>query len=228
MLLHTMLYNSYTIKNIINHFWYMKIQKITEFNTSKWIGGTTTELFIYPQTSIYSKRNFLFRLSSATIDLERSEFTDLNGFQRFIAPLEGSLCLSHDEENYKLLAQNKIYAFDGGVKTVSKGKCRDFNLMIKNNYQASIESISLKANNLLKINAIHNQIVWLFSFNNLSEIKISVNSKLFENYKLEQMTFFVFTPENEDDSSSEIVVSTNKQANLFYGKVSLFTCRSTP
>ena len=98
----------------------MKVQRITAFNTSKWLGGTSTELFIYPLHSDYPKRNFIFRLSSATIDLERSEFTDLAGFQRFIAPLEGDLCLSHDDKNYKSLAQNEVYAFDGGVKTISK------------------------------------------------------------------------------------------------------------
>ncbi len=197
----------------------MKVQRITAFNTSKWLGGTSTELFIYPLHSDYPKRNFIFRLSSATIDLERSEFTDLAGFQRFIAPLEGDLCLSHDDKNYKSLAQNEVYAFDGGVKTISKGKCRDFNLMIKNQQQGGIENISLNAKDILKINATQNEVVWLYSYNNLSEIQISSNNKLLEDSKLEEMTLFVFTPENKDSSINEIVVSTNRQANLFYGKV---------
>lgn len=197
----------------------MKIQRITEFKTSKWSGGTTTELFIYPHHTDYANRNFMFRLSTATIDLDKSEFTVLKGFQRFICPLQGILNISHDDKNFKALAENEIYAFDGGVKTISTGRCRDFNLMIKNQQQASIENISLNTNDFLKINSAQNEIVWLFSFNNLSEIQITTNNKSNENVKLEQMILFIFTPEVGDGSSSEIVISTNKQADLFYGKV---------
>ncbi|NLA63822.1 MAG: hypothetical protein GX857_11550 [Bacteroidales bacterium] len=53
----------------------------------------------------------------------------------------------------------------------------------------------------------------------MSEIQISSNNKLLEDSKLEEMTLFVFTPENKDSSINEIVISTNRQANLFYGKV---------
>lgn len=91
--------------------------------------------------------------------------------------------------------------------------------MIKNQQQGSIENISLNAKDILKINATQNEVVWLYSYNNLSEIQISSNNKLLEDSKLEEMTLFVFTPENKDSSINEIVISTNRQANLFYGKV---------
>lgn len=46
-----------------------------DYPVSNWSGGKTTQLFIYPENSEYAKRNFLFRISSATVDCERSEFT---------------------------------------------------------------------------------------------------------------------------------------------------------
>jgi len=37
------------------------------FKTSNWSGGTTTQLFIYPPTAEYLQRNFIFRLSTASV-----------------------------------------------------------------------------------------------------------------------------------------------------------------
>ena len=45
-----------------------------DFRTSAWSGGTTTELFLYPEGGSYAARDFLFRISSATVDLEESDF----------------------------------------------------------------------------------------------------------------------------------------------------------
>ena len=46
------------------------------FPTSKWSGGETTELYIYPADYQYKKRDFLFRISRATIPKEKSIFTN--------------------------------------------------------------------------------------------------------------------------------------------------------
>lgn len=37
-----------------------------EYITTAWSGGKTTQMFIYPEESDFSTRNFKFRLSSAT------------------------------------------------------------------------------------------------------------------------------------------------------------------
>ena len=47
--------------------------------TSNWSGGSTTEFYIYPPQSSYSQRDFAIRISSATVDVESSEFTLLPG-----------------------------------------------------------------------------------------------------------------------------------------------------
>ncbi len=197
----------------------MKIRNITEFKSSKWSGGTTTELFIYPENSSYKLRNFLFRLSSATIDEERSIFTNLEGFKRFIAPLEGELNISHNQKDFKSLSQNELYTFDGAVKTISTGRCRDFNLMVKNKTEAYAKNCSLAENQKLSLEILQNEILWLFSYQNSGIIKISCHDNLLVNSKLKQMNLFVFEAEKSDDKRSEITIATDEEASLFYGKI---------
>ena len=39
------------------------------FSTSKWSGGSTTELFIWPKDASYAERRFNIRISTATVDV---------------------------------------------------------------------------------------------------------------------------------------------------------------
>ena len=76
------------------------IIKTDEYITSQWSGGKTTELFIYPKDSKYKELDFKFRISSAAVELEQSEFTILEKVYRFITPLDNSLKLTHDGKDY--------------------------------------------------------------------------------------------------------------------------------
>jgi environmental stress-induced protein Ves len=49
-----------------------KLLKSNPQNTAKWSGGETTELFISPEGSSYKKRDFDFRLSTATVEVNQS------------------------------------------------------------------------------------------------------------------------------------------------------------
>jgi environmental stress-induced protein Ves len=120
-----------------------KIIKKEIFKTSLWSGGTTTELYIYPEDSIYQKKDFYFRLSSATVDLEQSTFTPLEGIKRYIAPIDGSLKLFHQDKTVEL-DPYECYVFDGGIETTSEGKVTDFNLMLSKNVSGSLESFFLE------------------------------------------------------------------------------------
>ena len=102
----------------------------SDYRTSKWSGGTTTELFIWPMEGNYAERNFSFRLSSATVDEEHSVFTSLPGIKRYITPLDGSFTLSHRDHYRKKLCPLEIDCFCGGWHTQCDGKATDFNLML--------------------------------------------------------------------------------------------------
>ena len=96
-----------------------------------WSGGTTTELSIEPRESIYADRDFLWRLSSATVELEESDFTSLPDYDRIIMTLQGSIELRHNGGGWLELQEYEPYSFDGADDTQSIGKVVDFNLMLR-------------------------------------------------------------------------------------------------
>lgn len=98
---------------------------------STWSGGTTTQISIAPEGAVYADRDFLWRLSSATVDLEKSDFTALPDYYRYIATLEGEIDVIHNQGDPIHLTPYKVHAFDGGADTQSFGRCRDFNLMLR-------------------------------------------------------------------------------------------------
>ena len=44
----------------------------SDYITSNWSGGSTTQLFISPATASYAERNFDFRISSAKVEVAAS------------------------------------------------------------------------------------------------------------------------------------------------------------
>jgi len=118
-----------------------KIIKASSFKPSPWNGGSTTELFIYPMTSKYATRNFNFRLSSATVNIEKSTFTSLPGITRTLMVLDGEMTLTHKDHHTAKLSRFDSDNFKGDWNTSSRGKCSDFNLMTMGNIQGTVESL---------------------------------------------------------------------------------------
>lgn len=114
-----------------------------EQHKSTWSGGTTTELAIYPEGASYGDRNFLWRLSSANVELEESTFTSLPEVWRYIMVLEGEMDLDHPGHHKTHLKPYEQDSFSGEWLTRSKGRVRDFNLMLKEGYRGSIEAIDV-------------------------------------------------------------------------------------
>ena len=102
-----------------------------EFNTSKWSGGESTEFAIYPENAKYIDRDFVWRLSSASVDVEESTFTKLPDFDRILMVLEGEAVLAHGDERTVKLAALQQDRFSGDAKTKCFGKIKDYNLIMK-------------------------------------------------------------------------------------------------
>ena len=101
-------------------------------SVSVWAGGETTELWIFPEDGDYASRNFQARISSATVNLDESDFTALPGVTRYITPLSGGFTLSHSDGRTVTMAPlDEPYRFDGGIATHCSGRATDFNLMLK-------------------------------------------------------------------------------------------------
>ncbi|MBQ7535741.1 MAG: HutD family protein [Stomatobaculum sp.] len=109
----------------------MRHLKPADYTVSTWSGGKTVQLAIGPEGALYSDRNFLWRISSATVELESSEFTALPDYERLIAPIRGEMALSHNGGKEVLLRPYEVHRFDGADLTLSRGKCTDFNLMLR-------------------------------------------------------------------------------------------------
>lgn len=117
-----------------------------KFNTIKWSGGTSTQLYIYPETADYGLKNFDLRLSTAKVEVEKSDFTPLSGISRHIMILDGEIEIFHKDQYRKKLKQFDMDEFEGGWETSSLGTCIDFNLMTKGKTKGNLNSLKLKKN----------------------------------------------------------------------------------
>lgn len=117
---------------------------------STWKGGKTEQLCIEPIDASLQERNFDLRISSATIDLERSEFSDFRGYRRYLMKLEGDITLLIDDKTI-IIKRDEAYEFMGDEKviSISKEPSRDFNVIIKKDKKADI---SIKENEKLNTN----------------------------------------------------------------------------
>jgi len=114
-----------------------------QYTVSRWSGGDTTELYIYPKDGSYTDRNFSFRISTATVDKDTSVFTKLPGIQRKLMVLNGSVRLDHNGIKGKCLQPGDQEAFLGEWDTKSEGIVRDFNLMTTASAEGMLTLINL-------------------------------------------------------------------------------------
>lgn len=135
----------------------LKILKKADFTTTKWSGGDTTQLYIYPEDGSYAERNFLFRLSSATVTDEKSTFTKLDGVSRKLMVLAGEMKLEHLGRYSKVLREFEQDSFMGDWDTVSYGKVIDFNLMTKEGCTGRLENIKVASGSEVTLELTHNE-----------------------------------------------------------------------
>ena len=189
----------------------MKIKKIIKENykKTKWSAGETTQVVIYPEDADFSKKDFIFRISSATVECEKSNFTLFENYIRYICPLEGNILLTHagDSKKYKLKKYN-FHKFDGAADTTSFGKCRDYNIMLRKN-QAEAEVNFIKAEkdmrNFCIENGKNNVVVFFVSEGSciieIGDSKLILNK--FESLKVED--FDVLKGKIYSESIAEVI-----------------------
>lgn len=119
-----------------------KIFTSENYKMSKWSGGNTRELAIYPENAVYLDRDFIWRLSSADSDLDESSFTKLPDFDRILMVIEGEVVLAHGEERSVKLKAMEQDSFDGAVKTKCFGRLeKDYNLIMRKGCSGRLEVI---------------------------------------------------------------------------------------
>ena len=124
-----------------------KVLQDSDYKQSKWTGGTTTQLAIFPEDSVYLNRDFVWRLSSATCEQDESTFSKLPDYDRVLIVLEGSVVLAHEDVRVANLAELEQDRFSGSYKTKSFGKITDYNLMVRKGNEGYAEVMELTAEN---------------------------------------------------------------------------------
>lgn len=122
---------------------FITVIRKNEQKTTAWSGGATTELALYPPGSEYAKRNFSWRLSSATVEAAESTFTPLPGIRRTLLLLSGEMELEHAGQHKVRLLPFEQDSFLGDWQTTSRGVASDFNLMLSGAADGSLSVLSV-------------------------------------------------------------------------------------
>lgn len=138
------------------------MERLTKENyrVSDWSGGRTIQIAIAPAGADYAARDFLWRLSSATVESDESDFTPLPDYERWIAPLRGEMRLAHNGGAAIELKEYETHRFDGAGATHSWGRCTDFNLMLrKSRCDGEIAALRGKAGDVRSVRAQRDELL---------------------------------------------------------------------
>ncbi|WP_321320498.1 HutD family protein [Labilibaculum sp.] len=186
-----------------------EISTAKDFNTINWTGGTSTQLYIYPPTSDYQQRDFDFRLSTATVEVEESDFTSLPGVSRKIMILDGAIEIIHENRYSKKLGKFDTDSFEGDWKTSSIGKCIDFNLMTHGTSKGEIKALSIEKKQIVNL-PLEKETDFLIGYIFSGEISLTINQKI---HQLQQGNLLVITQFGSANlqltgmENSEIIIS---------------------
>ncbi|MBP9187848.1 MAG: HutD family protein [Bacteroidia bacterium] len=184
----------------------------SDYTTSNWSGGSTTQLFISPLTASYANRNFDFRISSAKVEVAESTFTPLPNINRNLMVLEGEITVTHEIHHSKTLKQFDIDSFSGDWKTTAIGTCTDFNLMTKEGINSELTHLQLLANHYKKI-AVDDSYNTLCIYVYSGSLYAEINSKL---YNLKKESLLVLT----NVSNCSFHLQAHKLSNVIISKIS--------
>lgn len=161
----------------------IKILEKKDYTTTNWSGGTTSEVYIYPEDEVYGDRNFNYRISTATVELDKSEFTSLDNIERYITPLDAELKLTHDGKDYIELDPFEVYQFNGGLETTSYGRVRDFNLMLNLGTRGKMYNADI--NSEINFTSSDKKHILIFTYD--KNIEIDINNEAYSLDKFESL-----------------------------------------
>lgn len=118
----------------------MKITRLEDLTPAEWSGGKTWELLILPKGTSLSERNFNYRLSSASIEVDHSRFTSYPGFERDLVSLANPITL-HIFGRPQRLQPGKVIHFYGSDSVDAEGKTQDLNLIKRSGLPGKLEMI---------------------------------------------------------------------------------------
>ena len=113
-----------------------------DFVVHGWSGGTTAEIFCYPSSSHWEKKDFEIRVSSADCRIDGAPYSDFTGYTRHITPLCGTMHMIHEGHHEIKLNPYEVDVFDGAWLTYHTGIAIDFNLLYTNRWNGSMIAVA--------------------------------------------------------------------------------------
>lgn len=149
----------------------LEIIKQQDCATTNWSGGTTTQLFISPAGASVTD-DFIFRISSATVENGSSVFSNFTGYNRFLTILQGKMLISHNSGKKKYIGEFEPVFFDGADITASSVTERivDFNIIWKKDIKDNVKVGIVHDNECLNLNGT------IFIYNFLDNTRVYINS----------------------------------------------------
>lgn len=193
----------------------MIVIRSNEVLTTKWSGGTTSQLAISPVDAVYADRDFDWRLSSAEVNDEKSTFTPLPDYHRFLTTRKGTLKMRHDGGEWYSIGEGDVAEFEGGSVTESEGKVTDFNLMVrKGRIEGSLDTEFLEDGETLFMDAVKKSEVTAIYLSRGGSISVFSDGK--KAADLDEGDLLIF---EEDDHAVEVFASAKGEAYIIRADV---------
>ncbi|MHC5353661.1 HutD family protein [Myroides sp. LJL115] len=151
----------------------------------QWAGGETFSYFIYPRESSYEKKDFLFRISVATIRSVPSIFSQFLHYHRYLVMLNNDLKVEQNAKE-KHFKRQEVFYFNSSDYIESFSLGMDFNLML----HQSIKEHLLRVDHSIEIK--NNGFVMVFSLEPTTVVT-NLNS-----YRLREQELLLFDLSKEE------------------------------
>lgn len=109
----------------------LELSSMASLPAITWQGGSIRQMKIFPPDGDYGSHRFLWYIDSASIAQERSDFTPLPGYDRWLLTLDREIRLDGVAPEPLSLPPLQSLFFDGEAPVSSQGQTRDFNLLLR-------------------------------------------------------------------------------------------------
>ena len=131
-----------------------RVIKKNEYVVHGWSGGTTSEIFCFPPSSSWERKDFEIRISSADCRLDGAPYSDFTGYTRHITPLKGRMHMVHEGHHSVQLEPYDVDIFDGSWQTHHTGLAIDFNLLHTENWNGKMYAVGAHDTVIVAANTI--------------------------------------------------------------------------
>ncbi len=115
----------------------MKAIRQSDLKAERWSGGQTWTYYIAPPTATLKARDFDLRISSASVDIAQSTFSDFTGYTRYFSVLTAPVVLDINGSKQTITARDLI-RFDGADRVTCSGQTRDINVFVRSGLNAEV------------------------------------------------------------------------------------------